>query len=72
MRYDEMDCERVIEILGKLIVSRLNQVSGHQRAPGGNPDDDDSEIQDGIREVKILRKMRTDFEEVVTGAIVRE
>lgn len=61
--------KEVIDGLGKLINQYLNFAAHEQYSPSGDPDQMDNRIADGKGKAVKLRKIREDFEDVITGII---
>lgn len=59
----------VINGLNQLILSNLHGAAHQQYFPVGNPDEMDDRIKWGKKRADELRKLRTDFENIVTGIL---
>lgn len=58
--------------LQDLILHGLRNAANEQYNPQANPDMSDNVIADGLERAKKLRVLREEFENTVTGAILRD
>lgn len=65
----EDDIKTVLDGLSRLIIARLKGVARQQYFPDSDPDNMDNVIAKGKADAAKLRKLREDFEEIVTGAL---
>lgn len=65
------DYEAVMTALDNMIATNLRLAAGEQRYPSiGGPEDSDTRIADAIETAQRLRKLRSEFEEVASGALM--
>jgi len=69
--YDkETITEQVVENLSRLIAMEMRAVGNEQRFPSSNPDKMDDIIKDGKHNIRILLKMREEFEILMSGYLI--
>ncbi len=59
----------IVNKISIIILKELDNVSSEQRYPSSDPDRMDDIIKDGKLMIVQLRKLRNDFEDIVTGVI---
>lgn len=63
------DIEIVLQALTRLIVSNLSSKAGRQYFPTLDADSDDDHIKQRGDRIAKLRKLRQEFEDLVTGVV---
>ena len=61
--------KKVLDGFQELILANLKGATQEQYFPSGDPDGSDEKIREGIERVAALRKMRDEFEDLVTGVV---
>ena len=61
--------EEIVNALSKLILNYLALAAYQQYTPDSDPDRSDAEIADAQKKVAGLRKIREEFEDLITGII---
>ncbi len=59
----------ILDNLSVLIIAQLKGVAQQQYFPVSDPDDMDTCIQEGKKRADQLRKLREEFENIVTGVL---
>lgn len=61
--------EQVLSGLSTLVVFHLKQAAFQQYTPDSDPDKSDATIADSKEKAEKLRKIREEFEDIITGII---
>lgn len=67
----ENDERRVLKGLSNLVYKELRTAAQEQRYPGHDPDRMDEIISDALDKAKAYRRLREEFENTCTGALMR-